>query len=39
MNYKKQKEMWLKEHPDATPDEIYEAGYMQSTYNWCRKEK
>lgn len=37
MSYKDQKKKWLSEHPDATPDEAYEAGYRQSTDNWCKQ--
>ena len=35
MNYKEQMKEWLREHQDATPEEAYEAGYMQSNLNWC----
>ena len=35
MNYKKQKEEWLKAHPEATIDDAWEAGYRQCTQNWC----
>lgn len=35
MNYKDQMKEWLREHQDATPEEAYEAGYMQSNLNWC----
>lgn len=39
MSYKEQKELWLKKHPKATPEEAYEAGYLSCTTNWCTKEK
>ena len=35
MSYKEQMEKWLCAHPDATAEEAYEAGYMQSNVNWC----
>lgn len=39
MGYKTQKEAWLKAHPKATVAEAWEAGYVQCTENWCRKER
>lgn len=36
MSYKEQMKAWLSKHPDATPEEAYEAGYMQSNVNWCQ---
>lgn len=39
MGYKTQKEAWLKAHPKATAAEAWEAGYVQCTENWCRKER
>lgn len=39
MGYEKQMSQWLHDHPDATTAEAYKAGYMQSTDNWCRKER
>lgn len=30
---------WLSEHPDATPREIWLAGYWKSTDNWCNRTK
>ena len=39
MSYKDQKNKWLSEHPDATLDEAYEAGYHQSTDNWCKSKR
>ena len=35
----KQAEEWLSEHPDATPKEIWLAGYWKSTDNWCNRTK
>ena len=35
MSYKEQMKDWLSNHPDATPEEAYEAGYLQSNVNWC----
>lgn len=39
MNYKQQMAIWLKEHPNATIAEAWEAGYLQSTTNWVRQER
>lgn len=39
MSYKKQKEAWLTQHPTATIEEAYEAGYKQSTENWCNTNR
>lgn len=38
MSYKDQKRQWLAKHPKATPDDAYEAGYLQAVTNWCKKE-
>lgn len=35
MNYKDQMQEWLKNHPNATVEEAYEAGYQTCTDNWC----
>lgn len=35
MSYIDQRNEWLAKHPNATPEEIWTAGYMQSTENWC----
>jgi hypothetical protein len=39
MSYIDQKRQWLKDHPNATADEAYSAGYWQSCDNWCKKTK
>jgi hypothetical protein len=39
MGYEAQMEKWLKQHPKATVEEAYKAGYLQSTENWCRKTR
>ncbi len=39
MSYIDQKEKWLKEHPNATPSEIWEAGYWTCTDNWCNRKR
>ncbi len=39
MSFIDQKIQWLKEHPDATLDEAYTAGYFQSTDNWVNKTR
>lgn len=38
MTYKEQMKKWLEKHPNATLEQAYEAGYWQSTDNWCKKE-
>lgn len=35
----KQAEDWLRDHPKATPVEIWLAGYWQSTDNWCNRKR
>ena len=27
---------WLADHPDATAEEAWEAGYLTCTDNWCK---
>ncbi len=39
MTYLDQKQKWLAEHPDATPEEAWEAGYLQCLKNWCKKKR
>ena len=39
MGYKEQMRQWLEKHQDATIDEAWEAGYFQSTENWCNKTR
>lgn len=39
MTYLDQKQKWLAEHPDATPEEAWEAGYFQCATNWCNKTR
>lgn len=39
MNYQQQMANWIKKHPKATIEEAYEAGYLQCSVNWCRKER
>ena len=34
MNYREQMKDWLQKHPQATVEEAWEAGYMQSNSNW-----
>ena len=35
----KQRELWLQQHPNATLEQAYTAGYFQSTENWVKKSK
>lgn len=39
MSYKEQRKQWLAEHPDATAEEAWEAGYLTCTENWCMKKR
>ena len=39
MNYKEQMQDYLERHPDSTPEQAYEAGYLQAVDNWCKKER
>ena len=39
MGYKVQLKEWLDEHPNATVEEAWIAGYWQSTDNWCKHER
>ena len=32
-------EIWLAAHPEATKEEAWVAGYLQSTNNWINKER
>lgn len=39
MIYKEQMEKWIKEHPNATIEDAWMAGYWQCTDNWCKSTK
>lgn len=39
MSYVEQKKLWLEKHPRATPEEIWEAGYVTCLKNWCNKNR
>jgi len=39
MSYKDQMKEWLRKHPIATPEEIWEGGYLTATDNWCKKKR
>jgi len=39
MSYLEQRDEWLSQHPDATVKEAWDAGYLQSTNNWCKQKK
>lgn len=39
MGYREQLKDWINKHPDATLEEAWEAGYLQCSTNWCKKEK
>lgn len=36
---RQQAQEWVRDHPKATLTEIWVAGYLQSTENWCRKKR
>ena len=38
MIYKEQMEKWIQQHPNATIEEAWMAGYWQCSDNWCKKE-
>lgn len=39
MSYKEQMKDWLSKHPDATPEEAYEAGWLACTDAWCHGKR
>lgn len=40
MSYKgKEKDRFLHEHPDATVEEAWEAGYAACTEGWCKGKR
>lgn len=39
MSYIQQRDEWLAEHPHATAEEAWEAGYLTSTANWCEQKR
>jgi hypothetical protein len=39
MSYKEQMNDWLSKHPDATPEEAYEAGWLACTEAWCHGKR
>jgi len=39
MSYKKQMSEWIKNHPDATIEEAWDAGYVTCINNWCNKKR
>lgn len=39
MSYIDQRNEWLQKHPRATPQEIWDAGYLTSTANWCKQKR
>jgi len=38
MSYIEQRKKWISKHPKATIEEAWDAGYFQSSENWCNKE-
>lgn len=39
MSYKEQMKDWIQKHPNATVEDAWEAGYMQSNRNWCHGKR
>ena len=39
MNCKQEMERWLKENPNATVEEAFEAGWMICTDAWCHGKR
>ena len=39
MSYIEQREKYLREHPNATPEEIWNAGYWTCSENWCKGKR
>lgn len=39
MTFKEQCKEWVKDHPKATLEDAWEAGYLTSNFNWCNKTK
>lgn len=37
MSYLDQMKKWIAEHPNATAEEAFQAGYRQAIYNWVNK--
>lgn len=31
--------MWIDDHPDASLQDAYKAGYLQSVENWCNQKR
>lgn len=36
---RKQADEWTRTHPEATPTDIWLAGYWQATDNWCAQKR
>lgn len=39
MGYHDQRQQWIRDHPDATLEDAWNAGYLTSTDNWCSKKR
>ena len=39
MSYKDDMRKWVEEHPSATIEEAYNAGYLQCVENWCKGKR
>ena len=39
MSYIDQRNEWLSQHPDATVEQAWTAGYMKAVENWCKKKR
>lgn len=38
MSYHEQRKRWIRDHPKATIEDAWNAGYFQCSDNWCNKE-
>lgn len=39
MNYKQQMKDWMQKHPEATPEQAFEAGWLLCTQSWCHGKR
>lgn len=39
MSYVEDMRKWLDEHPSATTEDAYRAGYFKCTENWCKGKR
>ena len=39
MSYKEQMKDWIQKHPEATPEQAFEAGWLLCTQSWCHGKR